>query len=296
MNAKLLQVPFLRALLSLSFFHTPSSAFSSLSFHHAKTPLSYSSKVLITTSQLEYSKIGSPNQNRLVARKANIEDIISLSSSSSSLKSKSESILEEEEEDIVQRLGLGNQFDRWIFLQKTLEGEIQPPHDVNVLLFRVLKSWLDYPPSNEKRGTTTVSLTDEKMEVLTKLIHHYSFMNSIPLLPNVVTDDSSEEDVPLSVDSLSLHQDLNFLLPDEDEDEDAYNSLWDLVKELYGEGSVAFQQKKSDEIRYRSQSECVDEESVELILFTEWDRYAMAVRLLLYYDFLSVGVLEPSFS
>jgi hypothetical protein len=140
----------------------------------------------------------------------------------------------------VESVGLNDRFDRWRFLQNLLEGDVE--NEVcNRVLLQVLKNSLDRKGDHLETGTAEIT-----SELRTKL-------------ESVITS----RDGPLvSYESLD---ELEKLIPDISEDEDAFKSSWDTVMEIHGRESV-----KLNEIEGSP----------------EWKLSCLVARVLLHFDFL----------
>jgi len=91
----------------------------------------------------------------------------------------------------------------------------------------------------------------------------------IPVLSSSVEDGYITEDTP------SILNDLETLLPDEDEDEDAYNGNWDMINQIHGLEITKVENASGCEF---------------------WEARCCIARVLLYFDFLSEGVVDGSFA
>lgn len=178
----------------------------------------------------------------------------------------------------MERLDLGEQFNRWKLLQQLLEAEADAA-DINEVLFRVMKSFRDVPrPLKIKdangitRSNTSPIINDEKKKIIQSLLDFASEEGDRSEI------DSSIHSVPAFTDgtdcianSSQLLDIVEKLLPDPMEDEDAHKTCWDVVMEMYGKEAV-----KSEEME-RS---------------TEWRARCAVARVLIHYDFLETGIVE----
>jgi len=160
-------------------------------------------------------------------------------------------------------LGLHERFDRWRFLQKLLDEETNPD-STNRLLFQVLDGYVKYPRPKfaESEETGSPERTLARMEKVAQVLNVAEQGKSIPLLSN------PQEDVT------NLMATLENLLPDPVEDEDENKGTWDTVMELNGRESV----------RYNQQNPSM-----------EWQARCLTARLLIFYDFLMLGVVDKPF-
>ena len=202
--------------------------------------------------------------------------ILSLSSSTN------KNSLDDQTPNVMERLQLTSQFERWVFLQKLLDVDLSAP-DINELLYLVLQSWVEYPRSernNIDRGSP--ELEDDKLKVLKDVVHKYSSIGNIPIISMSMSTsmDSAKSDKEEISSVNKLMNDLESLLPDMYEDPDAYEGLWDILKELHGEESVSNRQNvffSADEEDY------------------DWDKLALVARVLIHFDFLTKGIeVKPS--
>lgn len=181
---------------------------------------------------------------------------------------------------VVERLDLGEQFNRWKLLQQLLEAEADAG-DINEVLFRVMKSFLDVPrPLKIKdangitRSNTSPLINDEKKMIIQSLLDFSSEEGDGSEI------DSGIRSVPAFTDGTDCIADSNQvieivekLLPDPLEDEDAHKTCWDVVMEMYGKEAV-----KSDEMEGSK----------------EWRARCAVARVLIHYDFLEAGIVEDA--
>lgn len=167
---------------------------------------------------------------------------------------------------VVTRLFLDQQFNRWRLLQQLLEAEVEGG-DVNEVLYRVLKSFLDIPRPKRivdsegiARSNTSPIIGAEIRAIIQSLVDSESSHKTI----SIFTSDCS-------VQSMEILADVEKLLPDPIEDEDAHKTCWDLVMEMYGKEAV-----KAEEVE-RS---------------TDWRARCSVARVLIHFDFLDAGFIE----
>jgi hypothetical protein len=110
----------------------------------------------------------------------------------------------------IESLEISDRFDRWRFLQRLLDLEVDDGI-ANELVLKVLDNSLNRPKSDDP--------LDGMAEITPPLREK---------IANVVMD----SDDPLK--ALTSVETLDGLLPDMDEDEDAVKSLWDIVNEIHG--------------------------------------------------------------
>jgi hypothetical protein len=161
-------------------------------------------------------------------------------------------------------LRLYDRFDRWRYMQRLLDNEIQSDQ-INQLLYVVLDGALRYPrPVYGSTGETgSPDLTKElESAIVDALVWSEARDPSkekmrVPLLGVADKQQNNEE-------LLSLLE--NQILP---RDEEVLKGLWDIVGEIHG--------REATKIDSRS---------------AEWLKLCLASRVLLCYDFLTLGVLS----
>jgi hypothetical protein len=166
---------------------------------------------------------------------------------------------------IRERLGLHDRFGRWRWLQKLLDEEANED-DVNRIIFLVLDSYLKFPRPTYGSTTETGSpeLTAERRQMIEQLLEGCS-LGAVPALGDDADGAQSRED---------MHRQLEPLLPDPDEDEDGFKGNWDTVMELNGRGSVAINERNGE---------------------PGWKAVCLVGRVIVYYDFLTYGLVDVPF-
>ena len=142
--------------------------------------------------------------------------------------------------DVIQRLDLNQQFERWRFFQRLLKGEL-PPSDIEDVLSLALRAYLEHGPTatsvnnkDENGGNASPVLTEEQrasmvglvdaMESVSYGIGDSRFMHMIVLPPVdyetlVIDVDETEMDnmddgiVAVDPAALSILQRIEHLLP-----------------------------------------------------------------------------------
>ena len=239
----------------------------------------------------------------------------------STINDDNDNILQQTTANVIERLELNQQFERWKFLQQLLDGEIQPLDIENVLIL-VLSSYLQHGPTaltsdnkDENGGNASPVLNDEQMSNMRGVINDISilgvsdngigdsrFLHMLVLPPvdyesmtiDIMEDEEDSNIIEVDTNALSILQQIERLLPDPIEDEEAYNSLWDVVIDLYGRESVkiketALQQEKESS-RYIVSSSSGNLECCVNNL--QWRALCTVGRVLIHYDFLTKGVLN----
>lgn len=135
------------------------------------------------------------------------------------------------------------------------------PEQTNQLLFEVLDGYLKYPRGKfgETDATGSPERTTSRMEKVTQVVVEHEKSGTIPLTSN-----------PQQNVSHLLVQ-LEELLPDPVEEEDEHKGTWDTVLELHGR----------DAVKYGQQNPTM-----------EWQARCLAARLLIFYDFMELGVVD----
>eukprot|EP00977_Amphora_coffeiformis_P001819 scaffold353_cov185-Amphora_coffeaeformis.AAC.47 len=129
----------------------------------------------------------------------------------------------------------------------------------------VLDGYVKYPRPKfeESEATGSPERTLARMEKVAQVLLVAEQDESIPLLSD------PQEDVA------DLILKLEDLLPDHVEEEDDNKGNWDTVMELNGRESVKYNQQN---------------------LTMEWQARCLAARLLIFYDFLMLGVVDKHFA
>ncbi len=154
---------------------------------------------------------------------------------------------------------LPDRFGRWRFLQDLLDGDVKDDV-VTGVLYNVLENYLMDPPVTASADGTQGSpaLTPTLITQLETVLETFT-ESEIMALPG----DTNE----------TLLQNLEKLLPDPEEDEDAHKSAWDTVIEIHGRDMVKAKEMNPTE---------------------EWRRLCLVARLLVHYDFLSRDIYQSS--
>eukprot|EP00550_Attheya_septentrionalis_P010582 CAMPEP_0198305946 /NCGR_PEP_ID=MMETSP1449-20131203/58166_1 /TAXON_ID=420275 /ORGANISM="Attheya septentrionalis, Strain CCMP2084" /LENGTH=247 /DNA_ID=CAMNT_0044008491 /DNA_START=157 /DNA_END=900 /DNA_ORIENTATION=+ len=178
---------------------------------------------------------------------------------------------------VLQRLDLSDTFSRWRFMQKLLDAEVEAA-DVNEILFRVLNAFVDNPELRPKRRPNDDDDDDDEASVSPPLTAEVRATIEDTLLRHnehgvgVVWALQDPECAPGRENVLEA---LETLLPDPVEDENAYKGTWDLVIELHGRESTRIREQEGS---------------------LEWKARCLVGRILIYYDFVTDGVIEVPFS
>lgn len=220
--------------------------------------------------------------------------------------------------EIIDRLELTEQFERWRFMQKLLEAEL-PASDIEDVLLSTLHAYLQHGPSassannkNENGGNASPVLTGQQRSIMTDLIDrmiHVSdgigdsrFLHMLVLSPidyesMQIDFDEPQQEKMMEVDpkALQILEQIEQLLPDPIEDEEAYKSAWDVTIDLYGRESVKVREealqreKESKMLEFDESGESTMKFGAENL---QWRTLCAVERVLLHYDFLTKGVLK----
>eukprot|EP00586_Coscinodiscus_wailesii_P014499 CAMPEP_0172520246 /NCGR_PEP_ID=MMETSP1066-20121228/291889_1 /TAXON_ID=671091 /ORGANISM="Coscinodiscus wailesii, Strain CCMP2513" /LENGTH=223 /DNA_ID=CAMNT_0013302971 /DNA_START=205 /DNA_END=877 /DNA_ORIENTATION=- len=199
---------------------------------------------------------------------------------SSSSSSSSSPPPADDEADVVQRLNLKRQFERWAFLQDLLELDVESnADDVNEVVSIVLRSYRHQPltpapKTKRERESAAPRISEATREVMNRLLTSRSYDGSGSVGATTTTNGGVLrvfEGEDCLVTNCDIINDLESLLPSDDEDHDAYMSLWDIVIALHGMENVKMSQKEGNK---------------------EWDARCVVARFLIHYDFLTEGIIE----
>eukprot|EP00579_Thalassiosira_antarctica_P020404 CAMPEP_0201958346 /NCGR_PEP_ID=MMETSP0904-20121228/5536_1 /ASSEMBLY_ACC=CAM_ASM_000553 /TAXON_ID=420261 /ORGANISM="Thalassiosira antarctica, Strain CCMP982" /LENGTH=305 /DNA_ID=CAMNT_0048503673 /DNA_START=53 /DNA_END=970 /DNA_ORIENTATION=+ len=217
----------------------------------------------------------------------------------------------------IERLELHKQFERWTFFQKLLDGEL-PASDIEDVLLVALHAYLQHGPTdkssdnkNENGGNASPVLTEEQRSMMNELIDamasvsdgigdsRFLHMLVLPIVDyesTIIDVEATEGDNLVEVDpnALSILQQIEQILPDPIEDEEAFKGSWDVIMDLYGRESV---QVKEEALQRENESgrSAVDGSSNTLKCCADslqWRALCTVGRVLIHYDFLTKGVLN----
>lgn len=223
----------------------------------------------------------------------------------------------------IERLELDQQFERWKFMQRLLEGELSPS-DIEDVLLLSLTAYLQHGPTsttannkNENGGNASPVLNDEQISNMEEVINSMlavsdgigdsKFLHMLVLPPvdyESTTIDIEDEEgrdkntMIVDTNALSILEQIEKLLPDPDEDEDAYKSTWDVIIDLYGRESVRV---KEEALQREKLEQCVDVSDDDgdgsnskryCADSLQWRTLCAVGRVLIHHDFLTKGVLK----
>jgi hypothetical protein len=215
--------------------------------------------------------------------------------------------------DVVERHELGEQFGRWRFLQRLLEGEVAA-RDVEDVLLLSLCAYLEHGPSvsssenkDENGGNASPVLTPRQRSEVEYVLHsmssaasdgigdsrvfHMLVSHPVDYESSSIDGDDAESDYEAVVEvdgiALSMLERMERLLPDPVEDEEAHKSAWDVVMDLHGRESVRVSEESlrrerergGGGLRIRARS-------------LQWRTLCSVGRVLIHFDFLTKGVLK----
>jgi hypothetical protein len=165
-------------------------------------------------------------------------------------------------------LGLNERFDRWRWLQNLLDADVSAEETVLVLL-AALDGFLEQRESSSATESHHI-VTPEVRETIAKIFQPSS-ARALQALLEFTSTSSTSVDNDKSSPNDSILIELEKLLPDPDEDEDAFKSLWDTIMELHGRESTKLNEQKQT---------------------IEWKVRCTIARVLLHYDFLMHGLAD----
>ena len=160
-----------------------------------------------------------------------------------------------------------HRFYRWRFLQDLLEGDADT-YVTNRVLSQVFEGAVKYPRPDGNSGGDIVALPVEVRQRIQALLDSSEMVHN----GRVVALREDYDDEASSKAATETLQILEELLPTPDEDEDAVKSLWDTVMELHGRGAVQYQQTQDNTL--------------------EWKLNNTVARLLIHFDFLTLGIVR----
>eukprot|EP00536_Pseudo-nitzschia_multiseries_P015184 jgi/Psemu1/217143/e_gw1.835.2.1 len=171
--------------------------------------------------------------------------------------------------------GSDDRFDRWRFLQDFLDGDHPSSDVVNIVLYRVLEGALKYPRpagGGDTLGSAEIEeLTAEVKERIAKILSDYSTEGRVKALVTISSnDDGYEEEEKLALEIL---EQIEGVLPDPIENEDDHKSLWDTVIQIHGREAVKISETQRP-------------------VSMEWRVASTVTRVLLHYDFLTLGIVD----
>lgn len=197
-------------------------------------------------------------------------------------------------------------FDRWRYLQKLLDEDINDASEILFLLqTSVLLQLRQTPPSDASTSSVPVlplgiSPTNETLSPLVTTATTLPCYASVDgdgddhdddnssdkatrrrIMEYIINDVSPDmihkliQPTPPNTEEIDIHfflEQIEYLLPHPERDEDASKGLWDTIIELHGRESVKINE------RHRT---------------VQWRTRCLISRLLIYYDFLTIGLNVP---
>lgn len=164
----------------------------------------------------------------------------------------------------LRSLKLEERFDRWKYMQEFLDDFDIEDGEIQQVLYAVLDRYaqktmshdnLDNNDNDDDTGSRRIATPAQK-EIVKDLLDAFSDAQSIPAM----------------LDETVLHQ-VEQLLPDPQEDEDALKGGWDVLMELHGRESVKVNEQAGT---------------------ARWKSIAIVARVMLHYDFLQEGIRSSS--
>ena len=220
-------------------------------------------------------------------------------------------------EQVIEEYELNGRFERWSFLQKLLENEL-PLKDIEHVMLAVFHRYLMHGPSSgaideaelktdDNEGLPSPVLDDKMRESIEKIIHNvldindntdgaesrflhlfvqpsidYELETLMGTLLKKTDEPSSTNDIDPQA-NLIINQ-IEQLLPDPIEEEEAHKSAWDLVMELYGREAVKVREEALG--RNYASNGGLNKENLS------WKTLCCIGRVLIHYDFLTKGILS----
>eukprot|EP00527_Entomoneis_sp_CCMP2396_P008747 CAMPEP_0198141238 /NCGR_PEP_ID=MMETSP1443-20131203/4266_1 /TAXON_ID=186043 /ORGANISM="Entomoneis sp., Strain CCMP2396" /LENGTH=174 /DNA_ID=CAMNT_0043803909 /DNA_START=283 /DNA_END=807 /DNA_ORIENTATION=- len=157
--------------------------------------------------------------------------------------------------EICERLSLKEGFDRWRYVQKLLDLETDITND-NQILYHVLSRYQRSPEIGDD-SLASPERTRDRLALVRSVLEK--------------ADEENESILALTSDfDAEMLLELDQLLPDPCEEEEAHQSILDGIAELHGRESVKVDEKTGD---------------------PEWKARFLVAKVLLFYDFLQKGIL-----
>ena len=176
--------------------------------------------------------------------------------------------------ELTEQLDFTERFDRWRFLARLLDDEIDDRQVLNQVLYHALNTYLNHPrPRFENTDETgSPERTDERLQRIQKVLDDHAQDESLNLLLQRKSSLYGQYDgTPAElVYNQTIFDDLQSLLPDPEEEEDDFKSTWDIIIELNGRESVKINERDNH---------------------PPWRANCLMGRLLVFYDFLVFGLL-----
>jgi len=172
---------------------------------------------------------------------------------------------------VVSRLSLDNHFGRWRLLQNILAGEADPV-DANEALGLMLSTYISSEHGiSDQRSSENLSLMEDQVCAIESLLEigaavceeEEKYPRS-PYIPALGKDCGSVSTV--------IRDYISKILPDQNEDPDAYQSGWDIIEQLYGIESTKLARKGKEG--------------------KAWEIRSDVIRVMLQFDFLGQGISE----
>jgi Cft2 family RNA processing exonuclease len=114
----------------------------------------------------------------------------------------------------------------------------------------------------------TIVMAVDYLDKIQEVVDNFSEDGQIPV--SIVSNGDSEDEES----AMTMLQLLEGLLPNAEEDADAFKSLWDTVMEIHGREAVKYHETKNPTL--------------------DWKLACVVARLLLHFDFLTLGIVTSS--
>jgi hypothetical protein len=216
---------------------------------------------------------------------------------------------------VIEEYELNDQFERWSFLQRLLDNEL-PLLDIENVILAVFNAYLSHGPSvgthakpdDDNNGLPSPVLdegmrssieqlisnilsidvtSDDNDDFESRFLHFFvqppiDYELEVLMGTLIDSDDASADgETEIHPQALSLVNQIEQLLPDPTEDEDAHKSLWDLIIELYGREAVRVREEAIQRHGVNRSKENMS-----------WKTLCCIGRVLIHYDFLTKGILS----
>mmetsp|Transcript_13957 Transcript_13957/g.23196 ORF Transcript_13957/g.23196 Transcript_13957/m.23196 type:complete len:220 (-) Transcript_13957:109-768(-) len=165
------------------------------------------------------------------------------------------------ETTVVERLDLTDNFNRWKYMQNLLDEELEA-QDVNQILFVLLDNYMNAPSGGDPADSSAPERTVELLEIIEGLLQYER--SSIPAVKDPDCQPGDDEQALIEIEKL---------LPDPVEKEDAAKGAWDTVSELHGRTSLAYNEREGR---------------------PAWNVVCMVARVMIYFEFLTGDGLVSS--
>lgn len=174
---------------------------------------------------------------------------------------------QQEQQQLSQRLQIEDRFGRWRFLQALLDEETTASATNQVLHYTLVEYLRNADKGWDGVETGSPELTPKRRFALQTLLGYVQH-NAIPILRDDEDDEHRTTECatrPTAIETL-----LQEILPDPTTDEDGVKGNWDTIIELHGREAVRMNEKNGT---------------------NAWKVRCLIARVLLYHDFLTMGIV-----